>query len=177
MMTLARGWAGSEGRSGPYSTYGQEIQWRSTPIMTVHLVKMAVGIQSLDHLRSVQADRLVRAKEEGGTGDLRHLTRNAPRRAREVLDDGSLYWIIKGYIRARQRILGLGEATGRNGRRRCALILNPSVVRTVLSPHKPIQGWRYMETGAAPEDLTGNIALDSSLPDDMAAELRALGLL
>ncbi|MGY9019385.1 MAG: DUF1489 family protein [Alphaproteobacteria bacterium] len=146
--------------------------------MTIHLVKIAVGIESVDHLRDVQIERLRQAQEPGGAGALRHLTRNAPRRAEEVLDGGSIYWIIKGYIRVRQYITGFGEAVGRNGKPRCALILDPKLVQTVLLPHKPIQGWRYMEAEAAPEDLTGKERkIVSSLPQDMADELRSLGLL
>lgn len=144
--------------------------------MTVHLVKMAVGIDSVDHLIDVQAERLGQA-QHGGIGVLRHLTRNAPRRADEVLDNGSIYWIIKGYIRARQPITGFGEATGNNGRPRCALILDPNLVRTELVPHRPMQGWRYMEPVAAPKDLSRKATARTSMPDEMEAELRALGLL
>ena len=145
--------------------------------MTVHLVKMAVGIESVDHLVDVQAQRLRQAREADGAGVLRHLTRNSPRRSEEVLDGGSIYWIIKGYIRARQPITGFGEAVGRNGRPRCAFILDPRLVRTELVPHRPIQGWRYMEAPAAPKDLTRKTAARTSMPDEMEAELRALGLL
>ena len=146
--------------------------------MTIHLVKIAVGIESVDHLREVQIERLRQAQEPGAAGALHHMTRNTPRRAEEVLDGGSIYWIIKGYIRVRQNITGFGEAVGRNGKPRCALILDPKLVQTVLLPHKPIQGWRYMEAEAAPEDLTGKERkIASSLPQDMADELRSLGLL
>jgi len=145
--------------------------------MTVHLVKMAVGIDSVDHLAEVQAERLRQAREADASGVLRHLTRNTPRRAEEVLDGGSIYWIIKGYIRARQRITGFGEAMGRKGRPRCAFILDPKLVRTELVPHRPIQGWRYMEAPSAPRDLTRQSATRTSMPDEMEAELRALGLL
>lgn len=145
--------------------------------MTVHLVKMAVGIESVDHLVDVQSERLRQAQDAGGAGVLRHLTRNTPRRAEEVLDAGSIYWIIKGYIRARQPVTGFGEAMGRNGRPRCALILDPNLVRTELVPHRPIQGWRYMEAPAAPRDLSRQSAARTSMPDEMEAELRALGLL
>ncbi len=145
--------------------------------MTVHLVKMAVGIESVDHLIDVQSERLRQARDAGGGGVLRHLTRNTPRRAEEVLNAGSIYWIIKGYIRARQPITKFGEAMGRNGRPRCALILDPKLVRTELVPHRPIQGWRYMEPLAAPRDLSRLSAAKTSMPDEMEAELRALGLL
>lgn len=145
--------------------------------MTVHLVKMAVGIESVDHLIDVQAERFRQADQAGGAGVLRHLTRNTPRRAEEVLDGGSIYWIIKGYIRARQAITEFGEAMGRNGRPRCALILDPHLVRTELVPHRPMQGWRYMDPLAAPKDLSRKSAAKTSMPGDMEAELRALGLI
>jgi len=146
--------------------------------MTIHLVKIAVGIESVDHLREVQIKRLFQMKEKAGPGDLRHLTRNAPRRAEDLLDSGSIYWIIKGYIRVRQRITGFGEAVGRNGKPRCALILDPNLVQTVLLPHKPIQGWRYIKVESVPADLTpAEREVVSSLPQEMADELRSLGLL
>lgn len=145
--------------------------------MTVHLVKMAVGIDSVEHLIDVQAERLRQAKKAGGPGVLRHLTRNTPRRGDEVLDGGSIYWIIKGYIRARQPITGFGEAVGKNGRPRCALLLDPKLVRTELMPQRPMQGWRYMDPVAAPKDLSRKEAAQTSMPDEMEAELRALGLI
>jgi hypothetical protein len=147
--------------------------------MTVHLLKMAVGIESVDHLRAVQRQRLARARREGGTGDLRHLTRNMPKRDAEALDGGSMYWVIKGYIRVRQRLLGFDRVTGEDGRKRCALILDPDLVLTELQPQKPIQGWRYLEPEAAPADsAAGDVPdLEAAMPPDMAAELRALGLI
>jgi hypothetical protein len=146
--------------------------------MTVHLVKMAVGIDSLDQLRKVQRARLARKPSEGGTGDLRHFTRNRPRRDAEVLDGGCIHWIIKGYIRVRQRIIGFDEVMGQKGRKRCAIILDPRLEQTELVPHKPIQGWRYMEDEAAPSliDLRKAKA-EASLPQELADELRTLGLL
>ncbi len=146
--------------------------------MTVHLVKIAVGIESLEHLQQVQAERIRVAAENGATGQLRHLTRNRPRRAEEVLDGGCIYWIIKGYLRARQRIVGFDEVMDSRGRKRCALILDPVLHRTELVPHRPIQGWRYMEDAAAPRVATGREdEQPDALPAPMAEALRALGLL
>jgi hypothetical protein len=146
--------------------------------MTIHLVKIAVGIESVEHLKEVQIERLRKAREKNGSAALRHLTRNPPKRADEVLDNGSIYWIIKGYIRVRQRINGISEAFDRDGKPRCALILDTNLVQTVLLPHKPIQGWRYLEVDVAPADLTtAERKKVSSLPQDMADELRSLGLL
>ena len=146
--------------------------------MTIHLVKIAVGIESVDHLREIQIKRLRKARGKNRSTDLRHLTRNFPKRAAEVLDNGSIYWIIKGYIRVRQRINGFGEAVDHNGKLRCALILDKNLVQTILLPHKPIQGWRYMEVDVAPADLTtAERKVESSIPQEMADELRSLGLL
>lgn len=146
--------------------------------MTVHLVKIAVGIESLEHLRDVQRERREAAKVRDGAGQLRHMTRNRPRRSEEVLDGGCIHWIIKGYIRARQRIVGFDEVIDSRGRKRCALILSPKLERTELVPHRPIQGWRYMEDDAAPRLATGRNAKQvEALPEPMADELRALGLL
>lgn len=145
--------------------------------MTVHLLKMAVGIDTVAHLSRVQRLRLEKAAAAGGSGDLRHFTRHAPRRAREVTGEGSIYWIIKGYVRARQHILGIERVAGHEGRKRCALILDPDLVKTELLPHKPIQGWRYLDPAGAPSDMNVAAPADTSLPPDMAAELRALGLL
>ena len=145
--------------------------------MTVHLLKMAVGSESVSHLVRVQRARLERARGEDGTGDLRHLTRNMPRRANLVLDGGSMYWVIKGYVRVRQRILGLERVAGREGRRRCPIILDPELQRTQLVPHRPIQGWRYLEPDGAPVDFDELAPAGSAMPVEMAAELRALGLL
>ncbi len=144
--------------------------------MTIHLVKIAVGIKSIDDLKEVQVERIRRAKELGDATKLRHLTRNTPRRRNDVLENGSIYWIIKGYIRARQRIIGLDQVVGKNGKSRCALVLDPLLIKTVLMPHKPIQGWRYMDAQAVPNDLIEG-EIESSLPLSMAEELRSLGLL
>ncbi|MBD20496.1 MAG: lysophospholipase [Rhodospirillaceae bacterium] len=144
--------------------------------MTIHLVKIAVGIESIDHLRDLQLERICRAKEEGVHDKLIHLTRNTPRRRNEVLQNGSIYWIIKGYIRVRQHIIDMEKVIGRNGQPRCALVLDPLLKKTILMPHKPIQGWRYMEEEAVPNDLTED-EIKSSLPSSMVEELRSLGLL
>jgi hypothetical protein len=145
--------------------------------MTVHLLKMAVGIDSVDHLKRVQKTRLAQASQPGGPGHLRHLTRNMPKRAEEVLDGGSIYWVIKGYVRVRQRVKGLEWALGREGRKRCALILDPKLVKTVLMPQRPIQGWRYLDPAAAPPDLAAGAKDVPELPPGLAEELRELGLL
>jgi hypothetical protein len=146
--------------------------------MTVHLVKMAVGVDSVAHLSDIQTLRRRRAGVRGGLGELRHMTRHAPRRMGELLDDGSIFWVIKRFICVRQRILGLDhDAVRDDGRPACALILDPRLVRTELRASRAFQGWRYLTPGVAPADARVDAPRIDDVPPEMAAELRALGLL
>ena len=139
--------------------------------MNVHLLKLCVGIDSVDQLAELQSARAARGEK------LVHRTRHTPRRARLVLNGGSIYWVIKGFIRVRQRIVGIERSTDPDGRPFCALTFDNDLVRTELQPRRPHQGWRYLDPRYAPRDL--EIAgLDGDAPPlDMAAELRALGLI
>ena len=142
----------------------------------LHLVKMAVGIESVHHLNAVQKKRL-QGNLDAGLGPLvQFVTRNRPKRFDEVLAGGSMYWIIKGSIRVRQRVLGLDPVVDHDGRKACAIRFDPELIETEALPYKPIQGWRYLEAEEAPPDRAG--AEDAGdLPPAMRAELRALGLL
>lgn len=139
--------------------------------MTVHLLKLAVGAESVEHVAQWQARRLAQ------TGRLFHRTRHVPRRAEDVLDGGSIYWVIQGLVQARQRIIGIERAEDPDSLPCCHLILDPALVRTRPQPRRPHQGWRYLEPEDAPEDLDLSDGAEDSPPPDMAAELRALGLL
>jgi len=145
--------------------------------MALHILKMAVGIDTVGHLAEVQKQKMARAKGGHGASGLRHFTRNAPRRSREILDGGSIYWIIKGAIRVRQRILGISRGTDAEGRRYCELGLDPALVRTIPRPNKSLQGWRYLENSGAPMDLDAPDEMTGDMPAEMVAELRTLGLL
>ena len=146
--------------------------------MALHLLKIAVGIEHVEHLQQVQAERLERHDR------IIHVTRFGPRRADEVTDGGSLYWIVKRQIRVRQRILSIesvqvGDA-GKAGDvtvKKTALVLDPELVRTVPVPRRPHQGWRYFEENDAPADLLGSGAGEEAFPPELSAELRLLGLL
>jgi hypothetical protein len=100
-----------------------------------------------------------------------------PRRASEVLDGGSLYWIIKGQIRVRQRILGLDPGVDGEGRQFCLIRFDADLVETMPVPSRPMQGWRYLEDAEAPPDQGAGAALGSAMPAAMVHELRLLGLL
>ena len=99
-----------------------------------------------------------------------------PRRADELLDGGSIYWIIKGYVQARQRLLAIEPIVDKQGRPDNLLILHPKLIRTAPRAHRPFQGWRYLAAKDAPADLD-SLGKAAAMPPEMAAELRELGLL
>jgi hypothetical protein len=113
----------------------------------VHLLKLSVGIRDMEHLREVQR---VRAETEP---PLRHRTRQMPKRAAEIIKDGSIFWVITGMIQCRQRIVDIRPDSRPDGTRCAALILDPAVVPVELRPVKPFQGWRYLNRNEAPADL------------------------
>ncbi|MEK9722619.1 MAG: DUF1489 domain-containing protein [Rhodospirillaceae bacterium] len=145
--------------------------------MTVNLIKLCVGIDDIDHLVRVQAARLAAQRAAGETPALRHVTRNMPRRAAEVLDGGSLYWVIRRVIAVRQPIVGLEKVERADGTPACAIVLANEHVRTVPRRSQAFQGWRYFPVEDAPPDLDAGRAGGAELPAEMAAELRELGLL
>src|SRR5271154_3877909 len=138
--------------------------------MTLHLMKLAVGIDDVEHLRRVRA---ARAAERGGGGWV--YTRNRPRREAEVLDGGSIYWVIRGQISVRQLVVGFRSERDENGRRYCLIDVDRTLVSTLWRPCRPFQGWRYLLPEAVPLDRAP--AGELPLPDHLLTELRALGLL
>ena len=145
--------------------------------MAVHIIKLAVGIESLSHLRQRQFERM--SDEPSGTAGSRliHLTRNAPRRKSEILEGGSIYWVIRKFIAARQRINAVDTALNHEGKPRCALVLDPDLVPVQSQPYRAFQGWRYLETTDAPKDALGQAEGGQNLPPALVNELRRLGLL
>lgn len=138
--------------------------------MTVHLLKLCVGIDSVEHLAESQARRVAE------TGRLVHRTRHTPRRAGEILDGGSIYWVIRGFVQVRQRIDALERGADENGPF-CLIVRDPVLVRTEAQPRRPHQGWRYLSVADAPRDLRPHELEIEQPPPEMAAELRALGLI
>ena len=136
--------------------------------MPLHLLKLAVGIENLDHLRRIRA---ARQAERGGSWVY---TRNHPRRAQEVLAGGSIYWIIRGQIRVRQQVMGFRSDRDDNGRRYCLIEVDPKLVPTLRRPWRPFQGWRYLSPADAPEDCR---QAGEPPSDRLLAELRVLGLI
>lgn len=145
--------------------------------MTVHLVKLCVGIDRLEDLRVWQAKRLDDLARAGQVAELCHKTKQMPRRKDEVLDGGSLYWVIKGFVSARQRIVDLKETEREDGSPCCGIVLDPVIVETRPHPRRPFQGWRYLEAGEAPPDLSASDDFIKDMPPGMREELRALRLI
>jgi hypothetical protein len=145
--------------------------------MTTHLLKLCVGVDSVEHLAELQAKRLEQARRRGLPPLLRHFTRHAPRLAREIAGGGSLYWVIRGFVRVRQRILAFEQGVNPEGARACAIVLDPGHVRTELRPVRAFQGWRYLSPENAPPDAGGKTDAARHMPEALAAELKALGLL
>lgn len=137
----------------------------------INLVKLCVGADSIADLHAWQAQRLARGEEH------RHVTRMWPKRDSEILSGGSLYWVIKGVILCRQRITRFDEATGHDGIRRCEIVLDPEIVRTAPAPRRPFQGWRYLQQGDAPPDLSQAAQRQEALPPDLEQALSEIGIL
>ncbi len=139
--------------------------------MTVHLKKLSVGSESLASLRQWQTMRRDAGQE------LMLVTRNTPRRADEVLDGGSMFWVIKGVMCARQPILELRSMQRADGKPACGIILAPELFAVEPKRVRIFQGWRYLEVGDAPVDLPMTGEGDEAMPPELVAELRELGLL
>ncbi|MFN3208385.1 MAG: DUF1489 family protein [Roseovarius sp.] len=139
----------------------------------IHLVKLSVGTDSVEGLIAWQST----ARARGPGGEPRHVTRMWPRREAELLEGGSIYWVIQGLIQCRQRILRLEEVTRADGIRRCAIVLDPGIVRTTAARKRPFQGWRYLAPGDAPADLPRQRQDEDALPADLSAALADIGVL
>ena len=144
--------------------------------MTLHLIKLCVGIDHVEDLRTWIDVRQEERRQRGEAGEHYHTTRMVPKRISELLDGGSLYWIIKGKIQARQKLLDIRTFTDEEGVRRCHLVLEPKLVLVGLRPRRPFQGWRYLSGQDAPPDLAGG-GISDELPADMRADLLELCLI
>jgi hypothetical protein len=145
--------------------------------MTVHLVKLCVGIETVQDLRDWQAERLRTLACAGKPLELCHRTLQAPRRRDEVLDGGSLYWVVKGFVLVRQRIVDLRADTKYDGRACCGIVLDPALIGTRAHPRRAFQGWRYLEDADAPPDLRARDEADGEMPHTMRQVLRELRLI
>ncbi|MGB7241400.1 MAG: DUF1489 domain-containing protein [Sulfitobacter sp.] len=138
-----------------------------------NLIKLSVGTESVEDLIRWHSTKRAQAPD----GLPRHVTRMWPKRAAEILNGGSIFWVIKGTIQCRQRILRLDEQIGSDGIRRCAIVLDPELHRTHSVLKRPFQGWRYLAPEDAPQDLPENRETDDTLPVDLNLALAEIGVL
>lgn len=141
--------------------------------MTLHLQKLSVGSESIQTLADWQDHVVSRRVAQGLSAHHVHVTRMFPKRKDELLDGGSIYWVIKGNILCRNRIIGLEETT-KQGHRACAILMDPEIVPVLPAPRRAFQGWRYLQAGDAPADLTG-AASGADLPPGLRAKLIEIG--
>lgn len=137
----------------------------------IHILKLCVGAESVEDLAQWQAK--MAAQWRPGTAE--HVTRMWPKREAEVLD-GSLYWVIKGVILCRQKILDLDRRQGADGIERCALVLDTTIHRTEPAARRPFQGWRYLTPDEAPRDLARARPREEALPPGLAEAMAEFGL-
>ncbi len=138
----------------------------------VNILKLCVGAESVEDLMHWQAENAHRWPK----GCAAHITRMWPKREAEVLAGGSLYWVIKGTILARQRIVALERVQGADGIDRCALILDADIIRTEAAARRPFQGWRYLDPAESPRDLPKGREREEALPPSLAQALAEIGL-
>ena len=145
--------------------------------MPLHLIKLSVGTDSVADLEDWIKLKLKEKKKRGQKPERVHTTRMVPKRAEELLDGGSIYWVIKGQIMCRERILAVTPFTDKEGIHRCKLVLDPKCVLVEPRPRQAFQGWRYLEEKDAPRDLSKAAPGAANMPEEMRRELRELGLL
>lgn len=142
--------------------------------MTLHLIKLCVGIDQIDELVDWQKERLAQMKKRGQKPELKHTTRMVPKQRGELLDGGSLYWVIRGIVAVRQRLLDIRPFVDKEGIGRCHLMLDKELVLVSPRPRRAFQGWRYLPAKEAPPDIG---KAERALPDKLRRELAELGLL
>lgn len=145
--------------------------------MALHLIKLCVGAESIQDLEDWIALKLRQMKKDGRKPEQYHTTRMLPKRVDEILDGGSLYWVIKGQIAARQEMRDIRPFTDGEGISRCHLVLETKVIPVMPRPCRPFQGWRYLKDEEAPRDLGESGADVALMPEELRRELRELGLL
>lgn len=145
--------------------------------MPLHILKLCVGCDSVEDLEEWIVERLDDRRRAGEPAEHWHTTRMVPTRVAEIVDGGSLYWVIKGSVQCRQRITEIRPFVDDEGIGRCRLMLDPNVVRTDWQPRRAFQGWRYLKPADAPADLGKGHAGIAEMPPKLRQELAALGLL
>ena len=145
--------------------------------MALHLIKLCVGAATIEDLEAWQRERLAGQKRAGETPRLFHTTFQTPKRDAELLDGGSLYWVIKGTVQVRQKLVGFEQGQKSDGTPACLILLDPALVPVRPVPRRAFQGWRYLTADDAPADLGRGDKQIAALPPKMRRELAELGLI
>ena len=146
--------------------------------MPLHLIKLSVGTDSIEDLEDWIKLKYAEQKKRGVKKPERfHTTRMVPKRADEIIDGGSIYWVIKGEIAAREKLLAIEPFRDKDGIGRCRLVMQPKLIPVVPRPMRPFQGWRYLDAKSAPPDLGKAAESIAKMPEPLRKELRELGLL
>jgi hypothetical protein len=145
--------------------------------MPLHILKLCVGAESISDLEEWIAERQAQRRARGEPAEQLHTTRMVPKRIEEIVSGGSLYWVIKGQISARQRLIDIRPFTDGEGIGRCHLVMEPVVVPVEPRPFRPFQGWRYLQDKDAPRDISERSGDLGVMPEQMRRELAELGLL
>ena len=146
--------------------------------MPLHLIKLCVGCDSVEELAAWQKERLAQMKRDGQAPELFHRTFQMPKRRAELLDGGSLYWVIKGIVQARQKLVDLREGTKPDGSPAALLMLDRKLVPVRPMPRRAFQGWRYLANDDAPADIKGGRGDQiGEMPAKLRKDLAELGLL
>lgn len=145
--------------------------------MPLHLLKLSVGTDSVQDLEDWIKIKMKAQKKRGKKPERIHTTRMVPKRADELLDGGSIFWVIKGEIMCREKILDIRPFVDKDGIGRCRLVLDPKCVLVEPRPFRAFQGWRYLDAKDAPRDLSRAAPGAAKMPEPLRRELRELGLL
>jgi hypothetical protein len=145
--------------------------------MPLHLIKLCVGCDSIQDLEEWIEENRVHAARLRRPFEQTHTTRMVPKRMEEIVGGGSLYWVIKGQVACRQRLLAIRPFTDGEGIGRCRLVLEPVVVPVEPRPYRAFQGWRYLDGKDAPRDLGRGQGDLAQMPEQMRRDLADLGLL
>lgn len=144
--------------------------------MTLHLVKLCVGADSVESLQAWIDFRMEQKRQAGEALEQTHTTRMVPTRRDELLDGGSLYWVIKGRIQVRQHLIDIRPFTDQAGIKRCDLVLEPRLILTQFQPRRAFQGWRYLKAEDAPADIR-SAKEAAAMPEQMRRDLVELCLI
>ena len=145
--------------------------------MALHLIKLCVGCDTVEDLEGWIAIRMKERKKRRQPLEHIHTTRMVPKRADEIVGEGSLFWVVRGELMCRQPIIDIRPFVDKDGIGRCRIVMEPKVKLVQSRPVRAFQGWRYLADKDAPRDLNRTAPGAAAMPEPLRRELRELGLL